>query len=339
MNWRDLLIGAALTLIVTVIGGVIVYVITRETPRQPDLYYRAGASATFGGNTTTLSFASVEFGNNGKAVAEGVRLFARTKSGQPIRDKRIEAAPALVTDIRDRSTENSLDLTIPRLLPGESVRVAVLIGGPEGLKNLTVRSTTAIGQPIINNDDDDKSKFGLVLLVILALLSIQSLLIVFRKRLLIKIGLKVPASDDDRNNAAFVLLHTGLDEKAGQILDNILSSGTPGPYSLANSALVDALAGHNETADSAMDAALWWADTHHKDKHATAVVLFTRAIIKLHRGDNEGGKADLRSALDLSGEQIASYCRMSKHILGRAEVLKRELADVEKKWPRNALAA
>jgi hypothetical protein len=72
MRWKELLIGVAITLIVTVVAGILVWLITREPPpTSEDLHFKTDYVA-LSAAPSALGVGSVKVANLGSKVARNV---------------------------------------------------------------------------------------------------------------------------------------------------------------------------------------------------------------------------------------------------------------------------
>ena len=77
-NWKDVAIASASTLVVTVISGVVIWYVTRESPQKPPterLVYEVQKGAEFQSSTTKLGLQTVRIANAREAPAGAVREF------------------------------------------------------------------------------------------------------------------------------------------------------------------------------------------------------------------------------------------------------------------------
>lgn len=97
MRWKDILVGAAVSLAVTVLGGVVVYYYTStpDSRRMESLVYSIPESASFKGGQQELTFSSIRVANEGGLAAKRVSLLATVKTAE-VRDLSLDARARLV---------------------------------------------------------------------------------------------------------------------------------------------------------------------------------------------------------------------------------------------------
>lgn len=311
MNWKDVLIGAISTLAVTVLGGVVIYYVTKEPELKSRelLAYSVRSSGDFSGDKERVAFTSIVIANRGGRVANNV--VANIKfSGPLIKDLTTDTVPGTR---EDRNVAKDLArLTYHKLLPGEAVTVNLLLDSP-ARPTVTVRSdeSLAVSESTLGAEKTEKltdinRASSLVVPISALIFSILSIKILKgAKKLGIANGML-----SNKNNAAFLLLHSGLSKEAEEILTESVRSGQYDSYTLSNLAVCKAINGDIEKAGALMSAAKY-RDTN---DHAAAVVLFNDALLNLISEKRSEAIADLKKAITLSPKEIKRYCERSVHL-------------------------
>jgi len=129
MNWRDTLIGALVTLCITIIAGLILYYATRESSPAEKLVYRIDTSGTFGADQNKLTFLTIHIQNTGNKAAKNVKLVTTVEPGFSIESKQITFSVGQVADYQDTSSGNTLNITVPSFLPTEATDISLLVRG------------------------------------------------------------------------------------------------------------------------------------------------------------------------------------------------------------------
>jgi len=260
MNWKDILIGAIASLIVTIIAGLAVYYITREPAKskEENLIYNVEPVSTFETENTKLAILNVRILNIGNAPATDVKVSIDLPTMIEIKDKSILVSSGKVSGLRiDTAAGHQLSFFLPSLIPDEKVLVSLLLSAkPLTEAAVLVKSNASLGK---RDDIEIKEKpatssdmeqiIAIVLFILTLLLSI-SVYYYFRSR-----GLKYPPSV---NNNAFALLHQGMSERANELLSKAIEKGRDGPYPLSNLAVYLALNGDIGKAEKYLRAAAIW---------------------------------------------------------------------------------
>ena len=76
MKWREIIIGALVTLFVTALGGITVYYATKEPeiPKKENLVYTIEDPTTFESPTSSFRLQSIRLANVGDLPAEQITL-------------------------------------------------------------------------------------------------------------------------------------------------------------------------------------------------------------------------------------------------------------------------
>lgn len=244
MKWRNVFIGAIISLGVAVLGGVVVYYLTKEPDEKKSekLIYVLNQTASFTGGTQDLAFSSVTVTNEGGLAAKRVSVLVGVNASE-IRDLAISSGGGSRELVHER-TAKSIRIVYETLLPQESVTVNLLLTNSEK-PSINVRSDATLGKerkPPDATSSSRKSKLenltkelvpGAAALYVLVTLTVFGL----RKRL---------NALPNRNNAGFLLLHHGLIDEAESVLSHAVRAGHCDQLTLSNYALCKAAKGDND---------------------------------------------------------------------------------------------
>jgi hypothetical protein len=146
MKWRDILIRSAVTLIVTVLGGVIIFYLTREPKVDPKehILYSTDGPTTFEFQNSKFTTASVLFTNGGTKAASNLRAEITFPSGH-IRDKKITSQSGADNELTTLSdATNVYSFALKRLLPTDSVKLSFALDPGTSEPKVTARSDETI---------------------------------------------------------------------------------------------------------------------------------------------------------------------------------------------------
>lgn len=322
MRWKELVIGAAVTLFVSILAGVVVWLITtyRSAPSaSEDLRYTLQNVSTFNVGTSKLGFVSLSATNSGSRVAKDVRLIARFSGGTEIREKELSLSTGGAGQYIENKSEIGLDILLPGLAPKETLKVSLLVSGSGNLvPEVFLRSSETIG--VSEKPDAEASKsifppYAIVAIIIGALLvQAAGLFLVRRAR---KNGY-ARHFNVAPNNTAFLYIQQKLLIAAEQILEFEIQRQGGSSYELANLALVKGLKGAAEEAASRFALAEFYVSS----RHGRAVIDYNRATLDISLRNYQSAIRKLEAAFSLSADQVLQYCSISKYVAdGMAENL------------------
>lgn len=305
---RPYLIGGLVSLAVTVIGGVGVYLLTvsRETASVEDLVYLVSAPARFATGEREVRIQTVAIYNNGTAPARDVRA-SIVMPGTPVvlgRDIRFSAGEAANVSV-DTTKPESVTLRVPVLTPNENISVSYLVqGGASTEPEVSVKSASTTGSRSSPQVVVAQPLAPWRMTTLSVLLLVQGLLLGF----ILKI--RRAGWSAKRNNTGFLLLHAGLSEDAVRVFEAAVLVGNADAYLLSNYAVAKAVTGNRDQALDLLGAASVLAtNSSHKGQ-----IEFCRALILLWEGRD---LISASKAMDLAlqhDSNIHRYFRFSKLI-------------------------
>ena len=314
MRWKELLIGAVLTLAVTVAGGVVVYYFTQPEPVQKEelLTFQVEQQVAFEGKDNSVSIGSLRFGNIGSAPARDVVAQFSVKTAEIIEFQAVSQTNAEVSS-QVSEDKHTVSVRVKTLLPEEIVTATFLLS-EEAPAELNLRSSSSIGKEgatrrTIANDNSEVSDFLVKFLPLLVLFAI------FPAIYALPVLARSSSRSSCRNNTGFVLLHSGATDEAIRILRSAVEAGEDGSHALANLATAIALSGDAESSHAYLEAAEFLAST----KHEKAVCALSRSIIEHQFANENDARESFSSALALSKSEVKSYAQKSKLLQGILE--------------------
>lgn len=306
MKWRDVIIGALASLLVTIAGGVAVYYATKEPDEKKNekLIYEVNQAAQFTGGEQEISFSALTIRNIGGVAAKNVAILISLKDAE-IKDLAINSSIGLREKSRDKS-KKSLRVVYGSFMPNEKVTINLILTKSEKAE-IDVRSESSLGEEAIQLSDINKaSRINKIaekvvpLSTLIAVLISGFGLINLRKRGILDLK-------SDQNNTGFLLLHNGLTDEADKIFSLAVEKGRFDQYTLSNFALCKAVKGEIGKADGLLKAA-GFLD---RSGHSKAVFLFNEALICLIKKDKSEAIDLLKKAINLSPSAIKQYCQKS----------------------------
>lgn len=307
MAWKEIIIGALVTLVVTVISGLLIYYFTQEksVPKTENLTYMIEKQVVFKGENNQISIGSLKFANIGSLVAKNIVVKFNSKYAKIIEFSVSNKDGANLTKIISDNKHSAL-LKIKNLIPGETVSITYLLDRESSIDfQMRSEKTLAIEGPVYSVKKEEKSilnNFLGKIIPFLVLLGTVSLLFV-------KIFVdSLIGRGSTKNNIAFSLLHTGNAKESIPGFKKSISNGEDAVNALSNYAAALAIIGNIDKANKYIKAAIFLAKT----KNERAVVEFNNAIIASTLDDFEECYSSLEKALQLSKSEIKFYIKNSE---------------------------
>ena len=311
-------VTSEVTLVVTIVGGVAIYYLTRQ-PSAPapaeELVYDIDTPVVFESDQTELSFTNVRVKNVGNESATNVSVVVQFGDKVKVVDKKVTLSSGPAGTFSAKMDAHQVELKIPVLTPNETATLAILTDAvDEENPTVGVKSDASTGSKgsltsvsTVRESRNNRLDQTLAVLVPLALLAQIVLLLVFRQRFR-RFFRRIIPNFRSINNTAFVYLHRGLTDEALALLsDGIATSGAE-PTMLANYGLALGAKGDRETAERVFDAAEFWAEANVGEQ---ALIAFNRAIVCLRDNNESDGINLMRKAFQLSKHDIARYASYS----------------------------
>ena len=323
---KDKLVGALITLIVTIVAGIAVYYFSIRLKHEPDenLIYEIDPPISFTSEKTKLTLITVRLFNRGDARATNVKgaIDLRQINGQP-KDIAVTAstgdASGLTTDF---TKEKNLIITLPVLLSGEAISVSFfyseIVSGNALISLKSDKTIARSSAEYLSASPKDKvtqEKAERVLYLSVPVLLIVQLVILFVLRRL----RSTKQYDSSLGNSAFLLLHRELVPQAKKHLEKAIHNGEGDAFSFSNYAVCLAYGGDFEGARHYLEAASFCSS----GKHAEGVVEFNRGIVYALESKFDLALKAFKMAVQASSKEVLKYAKFSvflkKILTGRDE--------------------
>lgn len=314
MRWKEIIIGAILTLIITIIGGITVWKFTKE-PHKPDpkavVIIEADSPSQFKSDSKSLIFNTFRVGNLGDKIAEDVILSIEFPEDTKITDFSISSSSGAAARKNLKEIEGKVHekiISINSLLPEETVTVSILTSEyMEKELHVSGRYSEGLVQKGFLSKrvslDDLLEKGPQAEKAALAALLMGVLLAFMINRLKNDLG-----GSRSVNNSAFMLLHNELIEEAETILEKDMYQRGSTAYEMANLGLCKALTGDKDASEKYFSA----AELYSTSKQIKALVAFNRAIVSFESDKFDDARHYFESAATLANRRIKLYVKCSK---------------------------
>jgi hypothetical protein len=307
VNWRNLAIGASLTLIVTVIGGILVVLLTRPPAKAERIVYSLDEPVKFEANETKVSLVSAKVANLGNETARNVVVVMEIDDQTSIVEHKLQMSSGSAVEYNDLVVQDkSISVSLQTLVPREVLAISAMLNGiVENQPRLSFRSSSSIGEPGELISDEGEDKWPIIKATLTPLITFVWLASVYwiwvRRRFEIFRGV---------NNLAFLYMHQGLVKEAEEVLGRYINKRGASAYELLNYGLALAFTEKAEEAQKFFAAGEWLS----KSNHVRGLAEFNRSIACVAVKDMARAREHLRRAFELSPKQISRYCEFSVHI-------------------------
>ena len=309
-NWGQIAATSLATLIVSILGGVVIFFFTNRPDPAPRLYYEQVPPTSFSTDKVQTVIQSFRVWNAGDKEAEDLQVLITIPKDSVIADQKIEPSGGAAMNVKTKLVNPSTILvTSPLLNPRESIRLAYLLNGTtEQSTKLSIRARGIVGE--LNSNISTEQVTPLSLRTTFAILALALVILVqFRLATFVKryIPRKRAREEDESgetgfNNLGFRLLHKGRITEAKKYLERSLQV-EPGAFALANLAHVYAVEGHFEEATAMSEIAAEYAHT----PRTKAFIEYSRFCIDLLAENKSEALKHLRSSLQLTGNLASEY--------------------------------
>jgi tetratricopeptide (TPR) repeat protein len=321
MRWREIVVGAIVTLLITILAGIVVWFLTREPRTGERLTYSVQQLASLTGDQTTINVVVVRLSNEGTKAAHDVKGTVQFVEGLEITEAQIASSAGLSSGATKSLSQEKreLDIDIPTLAPTEVLSATLLVrGASHSDPSVGVRSSETVGTEADPAQAATERKGGIsaiiATIVVAGALLLQGAIYFFRDRIRALIHRLTPFYADE-NNVAFLLAHKGLPAEAEKILSAKIFGRSSGPIELANYGLALGLLGKPDY-DKYFKAAEGWEEIEisSSNTHLKAIIEFNRAAISISQGDLEEAEKYLSRSLAIEKQEILKYCSISDYI-------------------------
>lgn len=312
MKWREIVLGAMLSLLVTVVGGYTIWKLTKEPPKPElvsDVIYQSDSPARFSSESQDLSFYTVRVRNRGTKLASSIRVSIEFDEQATISDalSSMSSGNAAENAFQTLSAEpNEKLFQLSTLLPGEEFTTQLLVAdAPNETPQISVRHSEGIGKrsdsfELISRPVDISSVRSRIAAAVSLVMGLSlPLMLIFIRRAL--------GGTRSVNNSAFMLLHKGLVSEAKSMLESDIYKRGSTAYELSNLGLCFSLTGSEEQGELLQQA----AETYSSSRGIKLLVAFNRAIASYKADDAEAACNYFSTAWGVSKRTVRKYLRFS----------------------------
>jgi tetratricopeptide (TPR) repeat protein len=319
MRWRDLIIGGLITLVVTVLAGLIVWYLTREPSVLTEKLTYSVDYISVSNSNPQLGVGSIKIGNIGGKAAQHVHVVIKFPPGSGVRDQRVQLSSGdAASYAQELSQDGKMDVSVPVLAPDEVLSVTALVSGISNFNpTVSVKSDETVGTlgTLTKNDANKTLDRDQIFKILGGALAAQIAGLVGLALWRTRVRSMMQQSrffEHDVNNVAFVYIQKKQIDDAEQMLSEYIRAKGGDVYYLANHGLALGLQGKTEASEARLAAAEFLA----KDEgdRERALIQYNRAVLHFVRKDIEGGKTFLATAMRLHPQSVREYSSISDAI-------------------------
>jgi hypothetical protein len=314
MKWKEIILGALITLIITIVAGMIVWNLTKE-PTKPEpmakVVFESDSPAQFKSKSKNLIFNTVRIGNLGNKTAHKTTISIEYPEKTNILDFTISNSSGKAAIGNNKvleSNKNEKLIFIESLMPDEVVTIAMLTDGNKN-DNLIIsaRYENGVGEKGILAKgfylEPERNKYKSI-----SGLFITLLLGVFITFMLYRLRQRMGGSRSV-NNSAFMMLHQGLIDEATKMLESEFHSKGGTAFEMANLGLCKGLSGDLDAAEKLFKS----AELYSNAKPIKVLVEFNRSLTYFKSDDLDKAKLHFSNAIKTNKRLVKWYVKLSEH--------------------------
>ena len=314
MKWKEIILGALITLIITIVAGLAVWDFTKE-PKKPEptakIIFESDTPAYFKSKSKNLMFNTVRIGNLGNKTAHKITLSIAFPEKNNILDFTLSNSSGKAAKGNHKELEsngNEKLIFLESLMPDEIVTISILTDGNiEDHLVISSRYAEGVGEKgllakgFYIEPERNKSKVLIAVFISLFLGIFISFMIYQLKQNM--------GGSRSINNSAFLMLHQGLTSEATKLLESEFHSRGGTAFEFANLGLCKGLSGDLDAAEKLYTS----AELYSPSKQIKVLVEFNRSLSYFQANDLDNAKKHFSSAIALNKRLVIWYIKFSRY--------------------------
>jgi len=306
MNWKQITLTAFITLIITIISGVIVNWYTKsnieDKAKVEDLVYDIKGISKFESDSLKLSMFTVDILNVGGKKANEISVYIEFNEYSKIIDENAKLIRSNTLVKPMEVNNNKLYYKIDCLYPNDRISVNVVLNDLISNPKITLQSSDLIGKPIEIGPKTENSERSLekgILTILLAVLMMFPMIY-----LLPKILKRLKGYSASLNNNAFLFIHNNQVQFAIDLLNKEITSRGGSSHELANLALAKCLIGDKK---EEYEALLRMSEFISGSQQGNLVIQFNRFLIAGKNKNYLKAKENYENAVKIGKKEFKKY--------------------------------
>lgn len=330
MNWKQITLTAIVTLLVTILSGIIVSWYTKSQLEQKieteKLVYDIKRISDFKSDSLKLCLFTAEVLNIGEQKANDVQIIIEFSENSKIIDENGLFKRTNETIKPTQAYENKIAYRLKNLYPSDKFIINVALNNLVSTPSISVQSTESIGQPYILDTTVEKDNLltKAILIIVLSILMLFPALY-----LLTRLLIKLKGYDTSLNNNAFLFIHNNQIDLAIELLTKEINTNGGSSHELANLALAKCLNGKEPEEYSPL---IRMAEFVSNSKRNKLVLHFNHFIIAACKKDYLKAKEEFELAAKMDKKELKKYLDYSLVIseMTEKDIKVKELVEQEK---------
>ena len=306
MNWKQIILTSAITLIVTIISGILVNWYTTENiniNKSEELVFDTHKITRFKSDSVNIAIFSLTVSNIGLIKSEKVKVKLDFGSSAQLID---------ITSSLQRTNEsyspvskdsNQIIYEIGTLFPKDNLKIDVILKDLIQTPSIIVQSNNSIGKPSNLSDNNEPEGTSSVIAITLGLI-ITLLLLVPTLYLTTRVFRKLSGYSTSLNNTAFLSIHNGQYDLAKELLLSAIKQNGGSASELANYALVKCLTGEEVQQYQPL---LRMAEFVSSGKRLELIIAFNKMIIAAHNSEYEKVSDEFNNSINADKKEFKKW--------------------------------
>lgn len=306
MNWKQIIYTAIITLLVTIVSGVLVnwYTVNHiNVSEKEELVYDVKTISRFKSDSLNISLYTVIVSNIGDIKSENISLKLDFNEPIDIIDltSNLERTQENITPLKNNQ---EITYQIPILFPMDNFTVSIAMKNSIGNPKIILQSNNIIGKPktknIIENEEQIFFKSKYIVAILIAILMLFPVLY-----LSTRIFRKVFGYPQSLNNTAFLSIHNGQLELANKLLEKEIHTNGGNISELSNYGLLKFLQGNGpEQYEPLLRMAEFLSKSRNNEK---LILSFNRMIIYAKKNEFDKLKNEFKNLTEIDKVEFKNW--------------------------------
>lgn len=334
MNWKQVTLTSAITLIVTIISGILVNWFTTENinlDKTEEIVFDTQKITRFESDSVNIAIFSLNVSNIGLLKSENVNVKLDFGKSAQIIDVSCSLERTAENYPPTSKDKNQLTYEIETLFPGDNLKINVVLEDLILDPLIIVQSNNSIGKPSDFSKKSEPEQTSSVIKVTLGLI-ITLLLLIPTLYLTTRVFRRLNSYPSSLNNTAFLFIHNNQFDLANELLLTEIKNYGGSASELANYALLKCLKGEDEQQYQPL---LRMAEFISTGKSPKLVIAFNKMIIAAYNSEYEKVSVEFNNSMNLDKKEFKKwylYSNVLKKLRQEDSSLENRMKELEKNF-------